>query len=65
MKALVRNSQKKEPFHSFIYLKDIFREFTEHFGLTKEGRWLRFLDSDNLKIITKGEHVIFSTDPSL
>jgi hypothetical protein len=44
-------------------LKDIFSEFTEHFGLVKEGRWLRFLDSDNLKIITRSDHVIFSTDP--
>lgn len=30
--------------------------------MVKEGRWLRFLDSDNLKILSKADHVIFSTE---
>lgn len=64
-KALHWNAQKKpSDGHSFIYLKDIFNDFTQNFGLMKEGRWVRFIDSENLKIITKADHVIFSTDPS-
>lgn len=61
-KALDRNAMKQAPFSSYIYLKDIFNDFTQNFGLVKEGRWLRFLDSDNLKILSKADHVIFSTE---
>ena len=63
-KALHRNSQKLNSGSSRIYLKDIFTDVTQNFGLMKEGRWVRFIDSENLKIITKAEHIIFSTDPN-
>ena len=63
-KALHRNAEKQASGgHSYIYLKDIFNDFTQNFGLMKEGRWVRFIDSENLKIITKADHVIFSTNP--
>ena len=46
-----------------IFFKDISKLVMIKFKRKREdGRMLRFLDADELKIITRGEHVIFRAD---